>query len=357
VLSDVSIRRRVVNALNGALGMLDVKIVRKSEADKEAAAFWQAAQPSFEEGPLPIGAEQYLRYDNPRLSELRKHFRALDDPAVYHSQWTNEYVGREIDLRFFRGDNAYVWQRRAQNSDASYALVAHYIQTIDRLGLLRSLSEDGQFGAYVVEAFADLPVTRDLLDSIVEIYFLERHLEVSRRSHVGVLDIGAGYGRLAHRMVAALPNIVTYLCTDAIPESTFIAEYYLRHRGVDPPARAVPLDDVEGVLTATPIDIAVNVHSFSECSVTAISGWLELLRRHQVRYLMIVPNRRPGNGTVLLSREPDGTMREFQPLLEDAGYRLLARDPKYLDPIVQRHGVSPTFHYLFELTRWPLTGR
>ena len=339
-----------MNALNVALGMLDVKIVRKSDADDRAAALSKASPPSFEEGGLPTGAEEYLRCDNPRLSELRKRYQALDHPAIERSQWTDEYVGREIDLRFFRGDNAYVWQGRAQDSQASYALVVRYIESVDRLSLLRSLPEDGQFGAYVVEALADLRVTRDLLDSIVEIYFLERHLGLSRRSRVGVMDIGAGYGRLAHRMVAALPNIDTYLCMDAIPESTFIAEYYLRYRGVDPPACVVPLDDVERILAVTPIDIAVNVHSFSECSMRAIGGWLELLRRHQVQYVMIVPNRRPGNGAVLLSREADGTGREFQPLLEDAGYRLLTREPKYLDPIVQRHGVSPTFHYLFEFT-------
>ena len=52
-----------------------------------------------------------------------------------------------------------------------------------------------------------------------------------------MLDIGAGYGRLAHRMSAAFPQLEDYCCVDAVPESTFLSEYYLRHRGCTPPAR------------------------------------------------------------------------------------------------------------------------
>jgi len=35
----------------------------------------------------------------------------------------------------------------------------------------------------------------------------------------------------------------------------------------------------------------------------------------------------------------------------DCGYRLVAKDPKYLDPLVQKYGPAPALHFLFELRR------
>ncbi len=73
-----------------------------------------------------------------------------------------------------------------------------------------------------------------------ELCFLERELGLRERERFSVLDIGAGYGRLAHRMAAAhAERLADYCCVDAVPESTFVSEYYLRHRGVAPPARVV----------------------------------------------------------------------------------------------------------------------
>ena len=47
-------------------------------------------------------------------------------------------------------------------------------------------------------------------------------------------------------MLAGLPNIAEYLCTDAVPVSTFLSEYYLRFRGLQDRATVVPLDEIEG---------------------------------------------------------------------------------------------------------------
>jgi len=138
-----------------------------------------------------------------------------------------------------------------------------YIRSIDTLGLLEKLGEDGAFGA-VTFVLADKTVSRDLLDSVGEIYFLERHIGLS--SWAGgptVLDIGAGYGRLAYRMVTAFPNVRSYVCTDAVSASTFVCEFYLRFRGVDVNAKAVALDEIQDELKRNPPDIAVNIHGFS----------------------------------------------------------------------------------------------
>jgi hypothetical protein len=63
---------------------------------------------------------------------------------------------------------------------------------------------------------------------------------------------------------------------------------------------------------------------------------------------MIVPN---GPGTELLSMEKAQPRHlNLTPAIMSRGYRLIAKSPKYLDQSVQQYGVSPSIHYLFELS-------
>ena len=90
-----------------------------------------------------------------------------------------------------------------------------------------------------------------------------------------------------------------------------------------PPARVVPLTEVGEALTPGGFDLAVNIHSFSECTLEAIDWWVEQLRRLEVPTLLIVPNE----PTELLSLEADGTRRDFLPLVEAAGYARRSEGP------------------------------
>jgi hypothetical protein len=146
-----------------------------------------------------------------------------------------------------------------------------------------------------------------------------------------VLDIGAGYGRLAHRMSEAVPALADYCCVDAVPESTFVSDYYLSHRGVAPPARVVALDEVESALVPGSFDLAVNIHSWPECTYAAIAWWVKQLERLDVPRIFLVPNE----PTELLSLELDGSRRDFLPLLEAAGYRVKKSEPMIDDPAVR----------------------
>ncbi|EKQ66967.1 hypothetical protein OsccyDRAFT_4783 [Leptolyngbyaceae cyanobacterium JSC-12] len=296
---------------------------------------------------LPDGANYLLINSNTRLTELTQRYRTVTHPAMNASMWVEEFVHQEIDLHGFRADGGYVWQHRDINTDLHYALCTYYLKSIDTLRLFDKLTEDQLFGAYTVMV-DDRPVSRDLLDSMTEIYFLERHLNISKRPNVKILDIGAGYGRLAHRLVQSLPNLGTVFCTDAIATSTFLCEYYLQFRAVNQKAVTVPFDELQPTLSNHAIDVAVNVHSFSECSLEAINGWLDLLTELAIPNLMIVPNMLDNGGTKLLSCEKDKTRINYQPLLEERGYQLVACDPKFLDPIVQANGVSPTHHFFFQ---------
>jgi hypothetical protein len=303
--------------------------------------------PSYRPTPLPADAAAALRPDHPRLLELRARYARVRGAVTDHVSWTDRYLRDELDLRHFRGDNAFVWQLRGLRDQelaaVKYALTAYYVRSIDRLGLFERLEEDGLFGVHTFEV-GGRAVSRDLLDSVNELLFLDRHLGLSRQAGVRLLDIGAGYGRLAHRAVSGLRQVGRFLCADAVPESTFLCEFYLRFRAVDDRARAVPLDEIEATLLREGADVAINVHSFSECTAEAIGWWVELLRRARVPHLVIVPN----DSERLLSREKDGSQRDFAPLLAAAGYRRRLSEPKYLDPTVQRHGVHGGFFHLFD---------
>ena len=304
-------------------------------------------QPSYLETPLPTGAEEYLRRDNPRLKELKARYRACEIAATQHSLWTDSYLEEEVSLAYFRGDSAYVWQHRDQNTKGRCLDVAAYL---DARQCWWGLHEEGGFGAYVFQDPMGRIISRDLLDSAVEIDFLERHLNISTKDDFQILDIGAGYGRLALHLTRALPKLGPIYCTDAVAESTFLAEYYLRHHALNR-AEALPIDKVESVLKSTTVTLATNIHSFSECSLAAIDWWLHLISTSEVPYLMLVPNADKHGGTRLLSTESDGSERDYRVVIEAHGYELIAEDPKFLDPSLQAHGVSPTRHYLFEKIR------
>ena len=330
-------KRYLFGVLNSSLARFGLKLVESKnlyEWQKNPPTF-----PSYNHSKLPQDASSYLVSSNPRLKELQDRYAAFDEEVTTPFVWTDNKISPE-DMLYFRGDNAYVWQIRGFNMNIlSYALLTYYIKTIDKLCLLEKLEEDGFFGAYTFEVNNKL-VSRDLLDSIVEIHFLEKYLKVSSYDKLNILDIGAGYGRLAHRMTEALPNIEKYFCTDAFPVSSFICEYYLRFRNLENKAEIIPVDVIENTLCNHNINIAVNIQSFPECRITAIEWWLSILEKYGVEYLMIILDY------------PELQTHEnisFDNLVKKYGYTLIAKEPTCSDAAVQRYTVNPSYLYLFKL--------
>ena len=124
----------------------------------------------------------------------------------------------------------------------------------------------------------------------------------------------------------------------------------MQFRGVDDKAVVMPLDEFEALLEQNRINLAINIHSFPESPLASVKWWISTLARHKVRYLMIAPNKEgPQGGQEFMSREGDGSSLDFLPIILESGYKLIAREPKYLDAGVQKYGVSPIYHHLFEL--------
>lgn len=300
--------------------------------------------PTCSKGKTPEEVESYLREHNTRLKDLETRYSLCDHSVIDQRVWIDDHV-KTIDFRYFRGDNPYVWQLRGENANApGYALTFYFLKSIDSYALLEKLSEDDSFGI-ITFLIDNRIVSRDLLDSVAEMYFLDKHLKIASTSNLSFLDIGAGYGRLAHRMAVGFPNIRSYYCTDAIAASTYISELYVEYRKIGDKVKVIPLDEIEKLFKTEKIDIAINIHSFSECTPEAVDWWLSLLEKHSVRYLMIVPNT--GDRLLITDRE----RHDFQPIIESHGYKLRVKEPKYSDPLVQKYAVHPGYHYLFELSK------
>jgi len=301
---------------------------------------------SCEAPELSDEVRSYLSPNNAYLDSLRHQYRQVTPPFL-HSVWNSEYVEAEVPFDRFRGDCAFVWQKRDLNTPATYILTALYFQTLGLEHLLKALGEDGAFGAHTIP-FADMMISRDLLDSVSEIEFLDRTIGIRSISNLNIIDIGSGYGRLAHRMVCALPSIGTVCCFDVVPESTFLCDFYIGYRNIRDNARVVTLPDTRSTLAKTTPFLATNIHSFSECSVASIRWWIEILAESKVRYLFVVTNGDVNGGKALMRSEEDGSRIDYFTVLRENGYRMLTCEAKYALQEVQLLGVSPTWYYLFE---------
>jgi hypothetical protein len=158
---------------------------------------------------------------------------------------------------------------------------------------------------------------------------------------VTILDVGAGYGRLAHRASEGLTN-VEVLCTDGVPLSTFLSECYLRFRRAER-ATVVPLDKVEETLGARRVDIAVSIHSFTEMPIRTIAWWLDRIASAGIRDLMILPAQ---DG--LTSTEASLQPLPFRHEIESRGYELVVERPKYDgSPVAEQYGAATGTYFLF----------
>ena len=109
----------------------------------------------------------------------------------------------------------------------------------------------------------------------------------------------------------------------------------------------IPLDEIESNTDIDGIDLAINIHSFSECQLDAINWWVSLIRTKKIQYAFIIPNAVIDTGNVLATNDGE----EFSFIFEKFGYKLIAKEPKYRDSVLQEYGINPTFHYLFKLSQ------
>lgn len=203
---------------------------------------------------------------------------------------------------------------------------AAYLRSADLLSdsakrLMTVFEEDGGYGAVSHLTSDGQLLTRDVLDSTAEIGFLlDRIGDLALDS---VIDIGAGYGRMAHRIKALRPDSVV-ICADEVPSSRSVCSTYLTLREVTG-FFVCDFNEAGELMQHHKPTLATAVHSFPEMPLERIRAWLELLTARGVDWLFFVPNE-PDR---LRSTEPDGTRQAFNDAIDDAGYQLAATGWKY----------------------------
>lgn len=273
----------------------------------------------------------YLSRDNPRLIQLEDEYKRLGLFDI--SQW--RAFSDSIDIQKFRGEPGYLSQMwfgmtedRYQNT---YDLAVH--QGLEPM--LKTLGEDDAFGAITFKR-GNTVFSRDLLDSVFEIGFLKDCLDLfwSFAVPFNVLDIGAGYGRFAYRLTQAHP-LVKVVCTDGVPLSTFLCEYYLTYRKTYRSAIQLPelmpspengrpkLGNCDDFIAAT------NHYSFSEMPLASVRFWLKLCADLDILYFFLVPHSGNMVDAHFVTSEPDGTHLDYYPLFEEFGYKLIERRHKF----------------------------
>ena len=278
-----------------------------------------------------------LTGENPRLVELKKRYTQIT--GIPHSFWNS--WEKHVNLLRFRGEDDYVSQAYFRQNTRRYELTFAYVEAMDNLGLLNLLKEDPLFGVKLWEFVPGKPVSRDLLDSIMEITFLQKTLGFQSQDRMRVLDIGAGYGRFAHRFNTAYPNS-SITCIDPIATSTFLSEFYLKFRKC-PGTDVVSFDQLK-TLQGRPFDLATNIHSWSECTKEFIGFWLDCLCDLKVPYLFIVPHV-----AELETVETNGIHLTYDDELERRNFKLVLREKKFhRSELVQQAGIFPTTYRLYK---------
>jgi hypothetical protein len=208
-----------------------------------------------------------------------------------------------IDPENFRGQEQYLGEQTRER----FGPMLEYIRTLP-YPYLDTLKEDGSFGVVCGEVDGVM-MSRDLHDSIVEIDFLWRMCGVDLpRSHV--LDIGAGYGRMAQRLTSLFPYM-SVVCTDPVDVSRDACMKYTLAAGA--PKRTAIVDPT-AAWNCGPYDLAMNIHSWPECSRAEINGWLDMLQEMRVPRLFVVPHLND-----MWCNEDE---KSFRPDIEAHGYTL-----------------------------------
>jgi putative sugar O-methyltransferase len=286
--------------------------------------------------PEPISSinAQYLRSDNPVLIDLESRY---EKAAVFEHTFWHEWR-KAVDLSRFRGEGHYLTQSVMHNPEAFYMAQRVYTEMRDDWGTLDVLTEDGAFGCHA-HKIGGIVSSRDLLDSVIEITFLRKALGWGRGDAVRVLDIGAGYGRFAHRFLSIFTN-ASIANVDGVAESTFLCDFYTRFRGLtEDRCRTIPLDRLSGI--GTGLDIATNIHSWSECSRATVRFWVRLIADLGIPYLFVVPHDQ-GFGTT--ERAGKDT---FLPEIEAGGFKLVLSSDKFTGSHL-RCNVEQARYYLFK---------
>ena len=276
-----------------------------------------------------------LNVNNPDYTEIYdRYFKVKSD----HSFWIDWFD--DSDFKNFKGENVFVTQLAGLRSiKKAYENTVSYAIKIDELGLMGIFDEDRKFGVESVKIGKE-SFSRDRVDSVIEINYFSRLMGITSESELRLVDIGAGYGRLASRVLQAFPNAYVF-CGDVVPQATFLCNFYLKFKGFN--SFKFKCGSYDELTLEGTFDIAVNIHSFSEAPLDSIKKWLDIVSS-KTKYIFIVPS-----GDELASMEYDGSRLCYMDYLKYLGYQLVNITNKYGEELFEKNlCLSPAKYYYFK---------
>ena len=197
--------------------------------------------------------------------------------SLKRGMWEKWEAKVKSALPNFAANPVYVEQN--SQSEEEFRAVAEVVRDLGPIDE-KGKDRDAAFGGRLVETCLG-KVTRMWLDSNIEIHFVMRHLP--KLEKLRVLDIGAGYGRLA---VSFSPMCDSYTCVDAVPISTAVCSEYCNRFA--PNVEVIPIGTFSESYPSREFDLAVNVHSWNECTMEQVENWLAVLVEMKVPHLFTV---------------------------------------------------------------------
>ena len=170
------------------------------------------------------------------------------------------------------------------------AEVEHVLSIVKRNGELIDVDgsqRDAQYGAMLFDTKYG-KVTRMWADSNVEYDFLQRHLNKFFLQNATVMDVGAGYGRLA---VSMSPHVKQFIAVDSIPVSVACCKDYVATWARTDNIQILSVEDLYLMYKQNKvpkIELAMNIHSWNECSLETIEEWLQTLVKFNTDFLFTV---------------------------------------------------------------------
>jgi putative sugar O-methyltransferase len=184
-----------------------------------------------------------------------------------------------VDLAGFKsaGVNFKLGLWNPQTNGVRYlkALIYNLADRLDERGWQRLRRIGGrETGAPIAVRRHGELVCMDYLQAVLELEFMAHHVDLDGAA---VLEIGAGYGRTCHAVLAN-HDVATYSIVD-LDNSLELARAYLRQvLGADfAKVRFVSAGDLDSALGDARFDLCVNIDSFAEMDPDTVRNYLALI--------------------------------------------------------------------------------
>jgi len=229
---------------------------------------------------LVVPSTLNLHLDDPELKNLENNSNSKLSELAMWQNFQNKVKARLIN---FAGDELYLTQSTPSDwyTKSAYDKVAEYAMK-EGIRCSPEATRDCEFGALAIQTKALGLVTRAWLDGMIEINFIKKHMNLQEKI---VLDIGAGYGRLAVLLSESEPT-AKITCVDAVPISTFLCKKYTA--AFAPQIKVVTIQEFESLKKTLSPDLAINVHSWSECSLKQNMQWIDTIFNMGTKNIFIV---------------------------------------------------------------------